>query len=89
MIFGLTGPRLRHRTVADLRRNLAIRGFTEPVLKATSVAQAQIIRRAWTMEVVLRTHDGHELRLTRRNPLGAKRLEAVFRTVLGPELLIP
>jgi hypothetical protein len=85
-VFGLLGPRHGLRTVSDTRRALALRGFTEKVLHESSIAQARVVRRGWTVEVHLRTKSGDELALTRSFPVGQRRFLAVLRSALGNKL---
>ncbi|WP_216212783.1 hypothetical protein [Amycolatopsis aidingensis] len=86
LIFGLLSPWHRLRTVAEMRRNLAARGFTEPVLRARSIAQARVLRHGWTVEVTLRTTKGNEVTLVRRHPLGQRRFLRILRRVLGHKI---
>lgn len=85
-IFGLLGPRHGLETVPDMRRALALRGFNEKVLSASSIARARVVRHGWTIEVHLRTTSGHEFTLIRSFPLGRRRFLAVLHTALGSKL---
>jgi hypothetical protein len=85
-IFGLLGPRHGLGTVSDMRRALSLRGFSEKVLRASSIARARVVRHGWAVEVHLRTTSGHELTLTRSLPFGQRRFLAVLHSALGAKL---
>ncbi|SFP97252.1 hypothetical protein SAMN05421810_10467 [Amycolatopsis arida] len=82
-VFGIVPLRARWTTVAEMRRGLAIRGFTEPVLHAGAVRAMELGRAGWMVTATLRTAEGEIYELVRPFPVGQRRFRRVLRDSLA------